>query len=64
MIPFLLVHFLLKFIIINAHINSTRATNSFCKALSKLDTKMIALDSNISKVNSYSKAQAIALNNA
>jgi hypothetical protein len=40
----------------------TRATVSFIRiALSSLDTKMMALDSDISKFNAYVKTQVIAL---
>jgi hypothetical protein len=40
----------------------TRATASFIRtALSSLDTKMMALDSDISKFNAYVKTQVIAL---
>jgi hypothetical protein len=52
---------LLKIIIRKAHVD-TRATVSFIRtALSSLDTKMMALDSNISKFNAYVKTQVIAL---
>ena len=52
---------LLKVIIMKAHVD-TRATVSFiCTALSSLDTKMMALDSDISKFNAYVKTQVIAL---
>jgi hypothetical protein len=52
---------LLKIIIRKAHVD-TRATVSFiCTALSSLDTKMMALDSDISKFNAYVKTQVIAL---
>jgi hypothetical protein len=52
---------LLKIIIRKAHVD-TRATISFIRtALSSLDTKMMALDSDISKFNAYVKTQVIAL---
>jgi hypothetical protein len=52
---------LLKIISRKAHVD-TRATVSFIRtALSSLDTKMMALDSNISKFNAYVKTQVIAL---
>ena len=52
---------LLKIIIMKAHVD-TRATVSFIRtALSSLDTKMMALDSDISKFNAYVKTQVIAL---
>ncbi len=52
---------LLKIIIARAHVD-TRATVSFIRsALSNLDTKMSALDSNITKFNIYVKAQVISL---
>ena len=52
---------LLKVIIMRAHVD-TRATVSFIgTALSSLDTKMVALDSDISKFNAYVKTQVIAL---
>jgi hypothetical protein len=52
---------LLKIIIRKAHVD-TRATVSFIRtALSSLDTKMMALDSDISKFNAYVKTQVIAL---
>jgi hypothetical protein len=52
---------LLKVIIMRAHVD-TRATVSFiCTALSSLDTKMMALDSDISNCNAYVKTQVIAL---
>jgi hypothetical protein len=52
---------LLKIIIMKAHVD-TRATASFIRtALSSLDTKMMALDSDISKFNAYVKTQVIAL---
>jgi hypothetical protein len=52
---------LLKVIIMKAHVD-TRATVSFIRtALSSLDTKMMALDSDISKFNAYVKTQVIAL---
>jgi hypothetical protein len=52
---------LLKFIIKKDHVD-TRATVSFIhNALSSLDTKMMALDSDISKFNAYVKTQEIAL---
>jgi hypothetical protein len=51
---------LLKLIIRKAHVD-TRATVSFIRtALSSLDTKMMALDSDISKFNAYVKTQVIA----
>jgi hypothetical protein len=52
---------LLEIIIRKAHMD-TRATVSFIRtALSSLDTKMMALDSHISKFNAYVKTQVIAL---
>jgi hypothetical protein len=52
---------LLKIIIKKAHVD-TRATVSFIRtALSSLDTKIMALDSDISKFNAYVKTQVIAL---
>jgi hypothetical protein len=52
---------LLKLIIRKAHVD-TRATVSFIRTvLSSLDTKMMALDSDISKFNAYVKTQVIAL---
>jgi hypothetical protein len=52
---------LLKIIIRKAHMD-TRATVSFIRtSLSSLDTKMMALDSDISKFNAYVKTQVIAL---
>jgi hypothetical protein len=52
---------LLKIIIMKAHVD-TRATVSFIRTtLSSLDTKMMALDSEISKFNAYVKTQVIAL---
>jgi hypothetical protein len=52
---------LLKIIIRKAHVD-TRATVSFIRtALSSLDTKMMALDSDISKFNANVKTQVIAL---
>jgi hypothetical protein len=52
---------LLKIIVMKAHVD-TRATVSFIRtALSSLDTKMMALDSDISKFNAYVKTQVIAL---
>jgi len=52
---------LLKVIIMRAHVD-TRATVSFIReALSKLDDKMSAFDSNITKFNTYVKAQVISL---
>jgi hypothetical protein len=52
---------LLKIIIKKAHVD-TRATVSFIRtALSSLETKMMALDSNISKFNAYVETQVIAL---
>jgi hypothetical protein len=52
---------LLKIIIRKAYVD-TRATVSFIRtALSSLDTKMMALDSDISKFNAYVKTQVIAL---
>jgi hypothetical protein len=52
---------LLKIIIRKAHMD-TRATVSFIRtAMSSLDTKMMALDSDISKFNAYVKTQVIAL---
>jgi hypothetical protein len=52
---------LLKIIIMKAHVD-IRATVSFiCTALSSLDTKMMALDSDISKFKAYVKTQVIAL---
>jgi hypothetical protein len=52
---------LLKVIIMRAHVD-TRAIVSFIRtALSSLDTKMVALDSDISKFNAYVKTQVIAL---
>jgi hypothetical protein len=53
---------LLKIIIMKAHVD-TRATVSFIRtAFSSLDTKMMALDSDISKFNhAYVKTQVIAL---
>ena len=52
---------LLKIIIMKAHVD-TRATVSYIRtALSSLDTKMMALDSDISKFNAYVKTQVIAL---
>jgi hypothetical protein len=52
---------LLKIIIKKAHVD-TRGTVSFIRtALSSLDTKMMALDSDISKFNAYVKTQVIAL---
>jgi hypothetical protein len=52
---------LLKIIIMKAHVD-TRETVSFIRTdLSSLDTKMMALDSDISKFNAYVKTQVIAL---
>jgi hypothetical protein len=52
---------LLKLIIRKAHVD-TRATVSFIRtALSSLDTRMMALESDISKFNAYVKTQVIAL---
>jgi hypothetical protein len=52
---------LLKIIIKKAHVD-TRATVSFIRtALSSMDTKMMALDSDISKFIAYVKTQVIAL---
>jgi hypothetical protein len=52
---------LLKIIIMKARVD-TKATVSFIRtALSSLDTKMMALDSDISKCNAYVKTQVIAL---
>jgi hypothetical protein len=52
---------LLKIVIRKAHVD-TRATVSFIRtALSSMDTKMMALDSDISKFNAYVKTQVIAL---
>ena len=52
---------LLKVIIMKAHVD-TRATVSFIRtALSSLDNKMMALDSDILKFNAYVKTQVIAL---
>ena len=52
---------LLKVIIMKAHVD-TRATVSFIRtALSSLDTKMMSLNSDISKFNAYVKTQVIAL---
>jgi hypothetical protein len=52
---------LFKIIIKKAHVD-TRATFSFIRtALSSLDTKMKALDSDISKFDAYVKTQVIAL---
>jgi hypothetical protein len=52
---------LLKVIITKAHVD-TRATVSFIHmALSSLDSKMMALNSDISKFNAYVKTQVIAL---
>jgi hypothetical protein len=51
---------LLKVIIMRAQVD-TRATASFIRtALSSLDTKIMALDSDISKFNAYVKTQVIA----
>jgi hypothetical protein len=52
---------LLKAIIMRAHVD-TRATVTFiCEALSQLDVKMSAFDSNITKFNIYVKSQVISL---
>jgi hypothetical protein len=52
---------LLKIIIMKAYVD-TRATVSFIRTtLSSLDTKMMALDSDISNFNAYVKTQVIAL---
>jgi hypothetical protein len=52
---------LLKIIIMKAHVD-TRVTVSFIRtALSSHDTKMMALDSDISKFNAYVKTQVIGL---
>ena len=52
---------LLKVIIMKAHVG-TRATVSHIRtSLSSLDSKMMALDSDISKFNAYVKTQVIAL---
>jgi hypothetical protein len=52
---------LLKIIIRKAHVD-TRATVTFIRtALSSLNTKMMAFDSDISKFNAYVKTQVIAL---
>jgi len=52
---------LLKIIIMKAHVD-TRATIGFIRtSLSSLDTKMVTLDSDISKFNAFVKTQLISL---